>query len=37
MSNDEIARKLEEFQEYLSLSNTFSDIFRWFAWVFVQV
>lgn len=36
MSNDEIARKLEEFQEYLSLSNTFSDIFRWFAWVFVQ-
>ncbi|MDE4084637.1 hypothetical protein PO902_06185 [Planococcus maritimus] len=36
MSNDEITRKLEEFQEYLSLSNTFSDIFRWFAWVFVQ-
>lgn len=36
MNNDEIARKLEEFQEYLSLSNTFSDIFRWFAWVFVQ-
>lgn len=36
MSNEEIARKLEEFQEYLNLSNTFTDIFRWFGWVFVQ-
>ncbi|WP_214798661.1 MULTISPECIES: pLS20_p028 family conjugation system transmembrane protein [unclassified Exiguobacterium] len=36
MSNEEIARKLEDFQEYLSISNTFTDMFRWFGWVFVQ-
>lgn len=36
MSNEEIARKLEEFQDYLSISNIFTDIFRWIAWAFVQ-
>lgn len=36
MSNEEIARKFEDFQEYLSLFNTFTDIFRWFGWVFIQ-
>lgn len=37
MSNEEIARKLEEFQDYLSISSIFTDIFRWIAWAFVQV
>lgn len=36
MSNEEIARKLEEFQDYLSISSIFTDIFRWIAWAFVQ-
>ena len=36
MSNEEIALKLEEFQEHLSISNIFTDITRWIAWVFVQ-
>ncbi|GEK30590.1 hypothetical protein KZO01_08990 [Kurthia zopfii] len=36
MSNEEIARKLEEFQEYLSISNIFTDIVRWLGWIFVK-
>lgn len=36
MNNEEIARKLEDFQEYLSISNVFTDIIRWFAWVMVK-
>ncbi|MED1528305.1 hypothetical protein V7198_18430 [Bacillus pumilus] len=36
MSNEEIARKLEEFQEYLSISNIFTDIVRWLGWVFIK-
>jgi len=36
MNNEEIARKLEEFQEYLSISNVFTDIMRWLAWVSVK-
>lgn len=36
MSNEEIARKLEEFQDYLSISNIFTDIMRWIGWVFVK-
>lgn len=36
MSNEEIARKLEEFQDYLSISNIFTDIIRWIGWVFVK-
>lgn len=36
MNNEEIARKLEDFQEYLSISNIFTDIIRWFAWVMVK-
>ncbi|WP_340084222.1 hypothetical protein MHB50_16295 [Siminovitchia sp. FSL H7-0308] len=36
MSNEEIARKLEEFQDYLSISNIFTDILRWLGWVFVK-
>lgn len=36
MSNEEIARKLEEFQDYLITSNIFTDIVRWIGWVFVK-
>ncbi len=36
MSNEEIARKLEDFQDYLSISNIFTDIVRWLGWVFVK-
>ncbi|MBS4190407.1 hypothetical protein KHA94_09395 [Bacillus sp. FJAT-49705] len=36
ISNEEIALKLEEFQDYLSVSNIFTDIIRWIAWVLVQ-
>ena len=36
MNNEEIARKLEDFQEYLSISNIFTDIIRWIAWVMVK-
>lgn len=36
MNNEEIARKLEDFQEYLSISNVFTDIIRWLAWVIVK-
>ena len=36
MNNEEIARKLEDFQEYLSISNVFTDIMRWLAWVMVK-
>lgn len=36
MSNEEIASKLEEFQDYLSISIIFTDILRWIAWAFVQ-
>lgn len=36
MSNEEIARKLEEFQEYLSISNIFTDIVRWLGWVLIK-
>ncbi|MBO1912817.1 hypothetical protein J4G37_49440, partial [Microvirga sp. 3-52] len=36
MNNEELARKLEEFQEYLSISNIFTDIMRGLAWVLVK-
>lgn len=36
MSNEEIARKLEEFQDYLNISNIFTDIIRLIAWVCVK-
>ncbi len=36
MSKEEVAQKLEEFQEYLSLSNVFTDILRWLGWVLVR-
>lgn len=36
MSNEEIARKLEEFQDYLSISNIFTDIVRWLGWVLIK-
>lgn len=36
MSKEEIAQKLDEFQEYLSISNIFTDIIRWFGWVLIR-
>lgn len=35
MSKEEIAEKLDEFQDYLSISNIFTDIIRWISWTFV--
>lgn len=36
MSKDDIAKKLNEFNEYLSISDIFSNIFRWIGWLFVK-
>ncbi|MDY0409720.1 hypothetical protein ACFFIS_05905 [Virgibacillus soli] len=36
MSNEEITRKLEELQDYLSTSNIFTDIIRCIGWVFIK-
>lgn len=36
MDTEEVARKLEDFQDYLSISNIFTDIIRWLGWAFIR-
>ncbi len=36
MDTEEIARKLEDFQDYLSISNIFTDIIRGLGWAFIR-
>ena len=36
MDTEEVARKLEDFQDYLSISNIFTDMIRWLGWAFVR-
>lgn len=36
MSKDEIAKKLNEFADYLNIASIFSDPFRWLAWIMVK-
>lgn len=36
MSKDEIAKKINEFADYLNVASIFSDPFRWLAWIMVK-
>lgn len=36
MSNEEIAKALRDFGDYLNVSNMLTDIVRWLGWVFVK-
>ncbi len=36
MNESEITQKLEEFQEYLSVSNIFTELSRWLGWALIQ-
>jgi hypothetical protein len=36
MSKDEIAKKINEFADYLNIASIFSDSFRWLAWIMVK-